>query len=135
MNNEKTPQGNHPYTNEEALSVAENLYLGLTGTGSGDAMDKGLTYDEYLSLSPKQQALCSEAGALCLGLRHGMISEGQPRIRDNLYEVIEQMPEAPSKSQQALIGKLSSAIRCAALYGLSVEGVAFHRAKNMDRFR
>ena len=126
---------NESFFDRKPRAVAEQLALHLNGTGSGAPQDYGLTADELSSLSPKQQALCSEAGFLLLGQSKNLIQTGLDRVRDNLLEVVSTLDDATKASQQDVARKLTHVIEHAALFGLSVQGATIGQQSYQDRIR
>lgn len=80
--------------------VARELAVSMGGydeSGFGDSEFESI-------LSPRQKALVADAFGLLNGVSLGTISVGQPRIRDNLVEIIQSLPAGVD---QVVAGKLS----------------------------
>lgn len=93
----------------------------------GGYEETGLSENEE-GLSQRHQTLIADSFGLLKGLGDGMVNNGQPRIRDNLLQVITELSDSKAASEISLA--LRSVLSRAASCGLTAES---HEVDNLRR--
>ena len=105
---------------ETANTPAQHTAHDLAATLGG--FEESILVDDQARklLTPVQDALISDAFGLLNGIAFGAITASQPRIRDNLIRVIEQLPPSSDNDVAAkLTTLLATVISKAAGAGLT----------------
>lgn len=107
---------------DDSKSVANPVAARLALELGGYNETPGIEDDFSLALSTQQQALISDTFGLLNGIGFGTITTSQPRIRDNLVEVISELPNENLKDGKVgLVQALSSILARASAAGLTAE--------------
>lgn len=81
-------------------------------------------------LSPIQDAIIADTFGLLTGIADATITNGQPRIRDNILQLIEEVAAAPeSEDNQSFITLLCSILSQASGEGLTAENQSLHQLR------
>lgn len=107
---------------DDSISVANPVAARLALELGGYNETPGIEDDFSLALSSQQQALISDTFGLLNGIGFGTITTSQPRIRDNLVQVISGLSNTiPSDGSPNLVQGLSSILARASGAGLTAE--------------
>lgn len=111
-------------TSASIRQIAHQLSMEL-----GGFQETGLSENED-TLSQRHRTLIADSFGLLNGLSDGTVTKGQPRVRDNLLQVISELPEGEAAKEICLT--LRTVVSRAASCGLTAESQQVNNLRMRD---